>query len=322
MALDPEQRYYLKLKAAYYYYERDMQQNKIADILGVSRLTLGKLLKEARQEGLVRIEIVDQKNLRRCLEAEEVLRARYHLSDIKVTDTPPDADADTVNRNIASAAARYVEQKLHSNMRVGLAWGRTLEWMAHSIRSSGAVKNLEVVTLLGGAGTMSSMVQPNVLAQVLLEKFGGSGYIINAPYICQSESLCASIKAEPGVSEALAKGRESDITLVGLGEQPAFTERYNSYHHFDRETIDMLLSAGAVGDICSRFFDVNGRPCDTSVCRRIIGVELNALKSYKNVVVIGGGPTKCLATLGALRGGYADVLITDYETARAVIAAG
>ena len=68
MSIGAEQRYYMKLKAVYYYYEKDYTQTEIAQMLNVSRITLSKLLKEAREEGMVKIEIVDYRNVRQLLE--------------------------------------------------------------------------------------------------------------------------------------------------------------------------------------------------------------------------------------------------------------
>ncbi|MBQ8918290.1 MAG: helix-turn-helix domain-containing protein, partial [Oscillospiraceae bacterium] len=86
MPIGAEQRYYLKLKAVYYYYEKDYTQTEIAQMLNVSRITLGKLLKEAREEGMVKIDIVDQRNVKKLLELEARLRDRFGLADVKVVD--------------------------------------------------------------------------------------------------------------------------------------------------------------------------------------------------------------------------------------------
>ena len=76
MPIGAAPRYYLKLKAVYYYYEKDYTQTEIAQMLNVSRITLGKLLKEAWLEGMVKIDIVDQRNVKQLLELEARLRGR------------------------------------------------------------------------------------------------------------------------------------------------------------------------------------------------------------------------------------------------------
>lgn len=318
MPIGAEQRYYLKLKAAYYYYEKDYTQSEIAEMLNVSRITLGKLLKEAREERIVKIEIVDHRNVKHLLELEATLKDRFGLTDIKVVDCVENERRE-VTHKIAVAAAKYVEHILRSGVKVGVAWGRTLEQMVSNLNENRTTSDIEVVTLMGGAGTARSSSQPNIIAQRLIQKFGGSGYIINAPYICQTEELCEAIKAEPHIHDVIERTKQADITLVGIGEKPSHSPDYDANYGYGSETIDEILAAGAVGDICARYYDINGKPCNTSVCRRVVSIELEDLKQHSRVIAIGGGPQKHQSVLGALRSGYLDVLITDKFTAQAVV---
>ena len=48
----------LMLKCCVMYYENEMGQSEIAKKLGISRPTVSKLLKEAKERGYLRIEIV------------------------------------------------------------------------------------------------------------------------------------------------------------------------------------------------------------------------------------------------------------------------
>ena len=322
MAIEVEQRYYMKLKAAYYYYERGMTQMEIAELLQVSRLTLGRLLREAREEGIVDIQIVEHRGVRHCLEVEAALRDRFGLKDAKVVDCMQEGDGEALNRQIGAAAAKLLEGMLHSGMCIGIGWGRTLEQMTKSLHHNPKIHDLEIITLLGGASTVTSMIQPNNLVQMLLEKFGGNAkaYVINAPYICQTEALCQAMVEEPGVSNALKHSLSADITLIGLGEKPSH-DQSKDYYQFTDEEIDLLLAHGAVGDICAHFFDKNGTLCDTSVCRRVVSINPLDLKKHKLVIMMGGGKEKREALLGALNGGFADILVTDYRTARDVLEA-
>lgn len=320
MAIEVNQRYYMKLKAAYYYYERGMTQVEISELLHVSRLTLGRLLREAREEGIVNIQIVDHRGVRHCLEAEADLRDRFGLRDAKVVECIRVEDGESLNRQIGIAAAKLVEELLQSGMRIGIGWGRTLEQMTKSLHPNPKIRNLEVVTLLGGASTVTTMIQPNNLVQLLLQKYDGKGYVINAPYICQTEGLCRAMKAEPGVGNALSRSLSADITLIGVGEKPSW-DHSKEYYQFEDAEISILQEHGAVGDICAHFFDQNGKLCDTSICRRVVSIDPQELKAHKLVVMMGGGVSKREAVLGALRGGYMDILVTDYDTACSVLEA-
>ncbi len=318
MSIGAEQRYYLKLKAVHYYYEKDYTQTEIAQMLNISRITLGKLLREAREEGMVKIEIVDQRNLGQLLELEVKLKDAFGLLDVKIVDCQEN-DPEEIARRIAGAAARYVEHLLRSNMKLGMAWGRTLELMVEQMSENRNITNLELVTLLGGAGTADSRIQPNILAQRVLEKFSGRGYIINAPYICQSPELCSAIKNEPHIAEVLERSCQTDLTLVGIGEKPTPTSSREGGYNFENDTLQQLVQAGAVGDICANFYDIHGKPCNTELRQRTIAIDLADLPKHKKVLALGGGPNKWESVLGALRGGYLNIIITDKFTAASVL---
>ena len=72
--------------AAEMYYLYDMSQKEIADRLNVSRPWVSKLLKRARETGLVRIEI--NSPLVGSPEIEQRLREKYRIRNITVIRLP------------------------------------------------------------------------------------------------------------------------------------------------------------------------------------------------------------------------------------------
>lgn len=84
------------------------------------------------------------------------------------------------------------------------------------------------------------------------------------------------------------------------------------------EELDVIHSR-SVGEICSRFFDRNGRPIHKDLNDRTIGIDLEELSKKEKSILIAGGPKKVEAIFGALKGGYANILITDQYTARALL---
>jgi len=55
---------------------------------------------------------------------------------------------------------------------------------------------------------------------------------------------------------------------------------------------------------------------------RRIGLSLDQLRGMPNVVAVAGGREKAEAVLGAIRGGYLKVLVTDETTAEELLAKG
>jgi deoxyribonucleoside regulator len=88
----------------------------------------------------------------------------------------------------------------------------------------------------------------------------------------------------------------------------------------NRQALARLQAQGAVGDICARHYDAQGRVLDIELNRRIVGIELEALHDIEQVVGVAGGEAKAEAILGALRGGHVSVLVTDDAAARKTLA--
>lgn len=309
----------MKLKALYYLYEKNYTQTDIAKLLNISRVTLGKLLEEARNEGMIKIEIVDVRGSMQILQMEEQLKQRFQLQDIKLVDCQNQSHSpELVLRRIASEAAAYFEHQLKDHTSLGFTWGRTLNAMVDQLPDNHAVHDLTVYTLVGGSSS-SANFQPNILAQKMIQKYGGSCHIITAPFMCQSASLCQAIKQEPPIASILEASLSLDLTMVGIGEAPVPNTDHLSDYPFDAAIINELAAAGAVGDICGNFFDINGRLCNTSLRDRIVSIDISELHRHRKVIGVGGGSAKVKSVLGALNGHYLDVLITDMQTAAKVL---
>lgn len=318
MAIREDLRYSMKLKALYYLYEKNYTQTEIAKILNISRVTLGKWLDEARAEGMIKFEIVDIKDELSLLHLEEEMKARFHLEDVRIVGSG-DLDDSGIVWKIAVNAASYFERVLRSGMKIGLTWGRTLNAMVNELSINREIRDLTIYTLVGSAPS-SAAFQPNILAQNLLSKYNGSLEIITAPFFCYSAQLCSDIKNDPQISSILEETKKLDLTLVGIGEEPMENASSLSDYPFDNTIICDLISSGAVGDICGNFFDIDGNLCDTIIQDRILSIDIRELPKHKMVIGIGGGTRKVKSILGALHGSYLDVLITDSQTARAVLA--
>jgi len=304
----------LMVKASYYYYEKDMTQTEIAQLLGVSRLTLGRLLKEARNNGIVRIEIANPRNLRNLLELEDRLSKNYGLTASVIADYIPGSRQDR-SEKVAIEASKFVSRTIRSGMKISLAWGKTLSLMVEALPTDKSISDLEVMTLMGGAGTTETYIQPERLAADLLTKYGGSGYVINAPFFCNSPEVCQSLKAERTVSEVLRRSAASDLTFVGIGEKPNLQFNYWARHMYDQATMKSIIDSGAVGDICGTYIDADGVPCCPEISDRLVNINIEELKSHKQVIAVAAGLNKLESIYAAIRGGYIDVLITDKETA-------
>jgi DNA-binding transcriptional regulator LsrR (DeoR family) len=111
-----------------------------------------------------------------------------------------------------------------------------------------------------------------------------------------------------------------DVTLLGVGTTDPASSGMRRAGYMSEATLEALQQAGAVGDILGYHLDINGHVLDVSINQRVIGATLDSLHRVPTSIVVASGEVKVLPTLATLRGGYADILITDAETASAVLA--
>jgi DNA-binding transcriptional regulator LsrR (DeoR family) len=87
-----------------------------------------------------------------------------------------------------------------------------------------------------------------------------------------------------------------------------------------RAEVDDLRKAGAVGDICAHWIDSEGRLVDHPLNSRVVALSPARLKDIPCVMIASGGRAKAQVLRGVLKGGMCDVLVTDEQTAKSILA--
>jgi DNA-binding transcriptional regulator LsrR (DeoR family) len=142
-----------------------------------------------------------------------------------------------------------------------------------------------------------------------------------APGIVGSQASLDVLLADPYVHEAMALFDQVSLALVGIGALQPSELLAKSGNIFSDEELGILRGAGAVGDILLHFFNEHGQPVETPLNNRVISMSLPQLRQVDRAVGVAGGRRKQEAILGALRGNFVNVLITDCYTARRLIEA-
>lgn len=312
--MNTPRKHVLAIEIARLYYEEHKTQEEIAAQMGVSRPTISRSLKLAHKIGAVQIRVVDPYFER--FELEEALKVRFGLQRAIVVPVTRDS-YQLVKRDIGTAAADYLVGIVKPGSVLGVSWGTTLEELVGALRPRKRV-DVRVVQLVGSVGCSAEPTHANELARRISELFKGEWYLMPAPAIVASESAREALMKEESIAQVLEMGRKADIALVGIGAcDPASVIVRSGY--LTAEEIEVMERNGAVGDICCRFFDIEGRPCRHGLDRRAISITLEQLRGIGIRIGVAGGRGKVKAILGALRGGYINSLITDEVTAREVL---
>ena len=120
-------------------------------------------------------------------------------------------------------------------------------------------------------------------------------------------------------SRTLEAGRQADTMLFGVGAVSTSTTLFEG-SYLDTRMLDDLISLGAVGEIGGRFFDADGVPVATELQHRTVSVPLEDVQRCAKTILISSGAAKHEATLGALRGQLARLLVCDIDCARWLLA--
>lgn len=310
-AIDPEEQ--LATRAAWLYFVAGLTQAQIGKRLGLNRTRVNRLLAHARDQGLVQINITGR--LATCVELEEKLKQQYGLEDATVVPTPP--DQAMIPQVIASAAAAALSVRLKDGMSVGVGWGRTLRLSIQSVPRR-ELNRLSIVSLLGGL-TRGSAMNPHETASHLADLVGAQCYYVAAPALTDTVTTRDLLIAQPMLREIFEKGERVDLAFLSVGElTPSCT--MTRVGLVSRAEVDDLVKAGAVGDICAHWIDTQGRLVDHPLNSRVVALSPEKLRDIPCVVIASGGRTKSAALRGVLKGGMCDVIITDEQTAKSILA--
>ena len=120
----------------------------------------------------------------------------------------------------------------------------------------------------------------------------------------------------PSIGDVMKSWKELDLALVGIGSLEPSPLLRQSGNALTASEQDQLRGAGAVGDVCLRFFDADGRSTETPLDQRVLSITPADLMKVPRRVGVAGGASKYRAIRAALRGGWVNVLVTDLDTAR------
>ncbi|MFV0634119.1 sugar-binding transcriptional regulator [Demequina sp.] len=310
---DPHTR--LLVRVARMYHEQGLRQAQIAQALHISQPRVSRLLKRASDTGVVRVTVTEPAGVFTDLETQ--LEQGFGIDEAVVVDTGASAD---VTAALGAAAAAYLEATLIGGDRIGISsWSATLVAMAGALRPFPQPVATSVTQLVGGIGQSQVQVEANHLLTRLAAATSAEPIFLPAPGVVGTTAAHDAFVGDATVSSVAARWDDLTIALVGIGAldpSPMLDSSGNVLPAPDRQT---LSAAGAVGDVCLRYFDVDGAPVASDLDTRVVGITADALRTVPRRIGVAGGTRKAEAIAGALRGGWVNVMIVDAATARVLV---
>jgi DNA-binding transcriptional regulator LsrR (DeoR family) len=309
----------LLVTVASLYYELGQNQQQIADRLETSRSSVSRMIKEARDLGIVEIRI--HRPVNRAYALEQALIDRFGLTDAYVLLTSADQREEERLAGVGRLAASYLDRVLGllpPRTCIGIAWGTGVH-AAIGALGEDRTQQIDVVQILGSVGAADPLIDGPDLARLLAGKLGGRYFDLHAPVFVEQPALRSMLLNEPSMRDGLQRAKSVALAITGIGTVQEEAASFLRAGHLDPDDLRELRNRGVVGETIGRFFDAEGRFEQFEINTRVVGIDLPDLRQIPRVIAVARGLPKAMSILGALRGHYMTVLATDDQTAQAVL---
>jgi DNA-binding transcriptional regulator LsrR (DeoR family) len=293
------------------YYLEDRPKTEIADEFGISRFKVSRILREAREKGLVRIEI----GLPAEIDAElsDRLARAWSLRQAIVVTTP-DEPAEQHREHLGEVAAGLLSELVEEGSVVGIGWGRTIAAMTTYLTS---VAHCTVVQLTGAVGTVEVNESTVEIVRRVAAAAGGPAYPIYAPFIVDSVEAADAIRRQPLVAEAVGLFDQMTVAFIAIGSwDPPNSQLRNSLDEAEQARLQAL---GVRAEVCATLIDDEGHTVVADLMDRAIGISGEQLRRIPEIVAIAGGRSKTEAIRAVLKAGFVSSLVTDAAVARELL---
>ncbi|HEY0121327.1 MAG TPA: sugar-binding domain-containing protein [Rhizobium sp.] len=290
-----------------------LTQQEAATRFNLSRPSISRLLNEAREQGLVKVEI--KRIASEYIDLASEISERYAIARVHVAGI---ANSD-ISDHFAHYSAERVAEYLKAGTVLGITLGTTLGKLIYQLARMDP-KQISVVQLCGSVGTGSPMLDSHSLVAHLAQAYGANSLHLHAPYAVETAEMRDMLNDHPANRLCLELGRKADVALVGVG---TITPRFSSLHlggHQSTTVMQSFQDAGAVGDVAGFFFDHNGQPLrvDRSKFWKT-GLDVDEFMGIPHRIGVAASPHKASAIIASLKGGWINEIITDRETAEAIL---
>ncbi len=296
------------------YYVDGLRQADVARRLNLSTAKVNRLLRQAREQGMV--EVIIHTPFRQLFDLESRLQAVFDIQEAMVI--PPIAeDLEAMRYTLGRAAANYLLEHLRDGDVLVVGGGTAVHATVQAVESDRGY-DIQIVPLSGGVqGQVYTDV--NYLVTQLAERLGGRAYQLHAPAFVDTPEQREQLLSIGPVKEIMDITRQAKIALFGVGTV-SYASRFVQFTALSAEDMKEIAEIhGGVGEIGAYIFNIEGRPCAPEYASRVVGLTLEEIKRIPFTIGVAATRVKALPLYGALRGGYLKALVTDEAAARGIL---
>ena len=245
------EKHQLLARVAHLYYIEDINQAVIAKDLNIHRTTVSRMLKEAREKGIVDIQINDFDA--ELFELESKAKEIFNFKYLEVVPIEIDSSNEVIKDNIGRRAAVLIRRLIEDGDHIGLSWGSSLASTVRHVEKKYTEETV-FMPLVGGSTQIDASDHVNTLVYELSRKFQGQSLFVNASAVQETPSLAKGILESQYFSELKSYWSKLDKAIVGIGGELGMED--SSWRDLLTEKDQKLLkNEKVVGDVCCRFFD-------------------------------------------------------------------
>ena len=311
------ERYEDMYQAASRYYIQGETMESIARQLKLSRSSVSRLLKDARESGLVRISLADHSGSQSPLAAAlgQAFGVRVHMVSVR------DSANETLRFDqVARLAGRLFTEAVDDHMLIGVAWGVTLSHVVRHLSRRPLVGST-VIQMNGGANQRSSGI-PYIgeILQSIGDAFDAKVVLFPVPAFFDFAETKQAMWRERSVQNVLRLHDRLDLAVFGVGSlQGRVPSHVYTAGYLDSSDMAQLAADGVVGDVCTVLLREDGTYADIAHNQRATGLTPQELQRIPRRICVVADPSRAPAVVGALRAGVATDIVLDEGTARVVM---
>ena len=304
-------------EAARLYHLEGETMEAIAKRLRVSRSTVSRLLKAARESGLVRVSLAPDHSA-----TDDLARDVGEAFDVQAhVDAESGGELRRLDA-VARVAARLLGEWVEPGHVVGVAWGTTVSAVVSHLEPR-PLTGVTVVQLNGAANPSTSGIPyAGSIMTGMAEAFRATATFFPVPAFFDHVETRRAMWRERSIERVLAAQRRCDLAVFGVGSlRGSLRSHVYTAGYLDEADIAALARQGVVGDVCTVLLREDGSWRDIDLNARATGPTPEELRRIVRRVCVVAGDAKVAPTLGALRAGVVTDLVIDEATARALMAA-
>lgn len=288
-------------------------------MLQISRPSVARMIKRGHENGIVKIEVMNPDNLAFGSMEREVEK-KFGLEEVIIAESGSADLTDALNENITRETFKFLSRVIEDKDFVGVTMGRTLRNLLHGYYPV-EQKKCTFVPIMGGMDENRYDIHSNHVATKFAEIFHADCLQFFAPLVFSKPDMLKRFLEEYSMQSIVKSFKKISIAVMGIGVPSKETSTLVKAGYIREELFDAFIELGMVGDAAAQFYDKNGSTQQFESFNHLIAaMPIDDLKKVRCRVGIAAGKNKLDSLIGAIKGKIINVLITDSESARELLA--